>query len=66
MNRNDAMTKAWEMLAEAERDGISTYDTVTVVFDNGEYDVADNGDAQAGLNEHEAIIELTDDLMCHN
>ena len=66
MNRNDAMTKAWEMLAEAERDGISTYDTVTVVYSDGEYVVSDNDCAQAGLNEHEAIIELTDDLMCHN
>ena len=66
MNRNDAMTKAWEMLAEAERDGISTYDTVTVVFDNGEYDVADNGDAAAGMNEHEALVALTNDLMGHN
>jgi len=66
MNRKDAMTKAWEMLAEAERDGISTYDTVTVVFDNGEYAIADNGDAAAGMNEYEAHAALTNDLMDHD
>ena len=67
MNRKDAGVKAFEMLAEAERDGISTYDTVTLVrCADGTYDVADNGDGQAWLNEHEAIALLTWDLMDHN
>ena len=67
MNRNEAGIKAFEMLAEAERDGISTYDTVTLVrCADGTYDVADNGDGHAWLNEHEAIALLTWDLMDHN
>lgn len=67
MNRNEAMTKAFEMLAEAERDGVSTYDTVTLVRNSdGTYAVADNGDAVAGLNEHEAITALKADLMDHD
>ena len=67
MNRNEAGIKAFEMLAEAERDGISTYDTVTLVrCADGTYDVADNGDGQAWLNEHEAITALTADLMDHD
>ena len=61
MNRKDAGVKAFEMLAEAERYGVSTYDTVTLVRDSdGTYAVADNGDAEAGLNEHEAIALLNE------
>lgn len=67
MNRKDAGIKAFEMLAEADRDGISTYDTVTLVrCADGTYDMADNGDAVAGLNEHEAITALTTNLIDHN
>lgn len=79
MDRNAAGIKAFEMLAEAQQDGsneqdkaagvlgISTYDTVTLVRMEGDrYDVADNGDAAADLNEHEVIDVLRDYLMDHN
>ena len=79
MNRNEAQAKAFEMIAEAQQDnaneqdraagvlGISTHDTVTVVRLAGDrYDVADNGEGAADLNEHEAVTELTAHLMDHN
>ena len=61
MNRNEAGIKAFEMLAKAKHHGISTYNTITLVRDSdGTYAVADNGDAEAGLNEHEAIALLNE------
>lgn len=79
MNRTDAQLKALEMIAEAQQDntneqdraagvlGISTYDTVTVVRLAGDrYDVADNGEGAADLNEYEATTELTHHLTDHD
>ncbi len=79
MNRKDAQLKALEMIAEAQQNntnerqraagllGISRHDTVTVVRLAGDrYNVADNGDGAADLNEHEALVELTHHLTNHN
>lgn len=79
MNRKDAQLKALEMIAEAQNDntnerqraagllGISRHDTVTVVRLAGDrYNVADNGDGAADLNEYEATTELTHYLTDHN
>ena len=79
MNRKDAQLKALEMIAEAQNDntnerqraagllGISRHDTVTVVRLAGDrYNVADNGDGAADLNEYEATTELTHLLTDHN
>ena len=79
MNRKDAQLKALEMIAEAQNDntnerqraagllGISRHDTVTVVRLAGDrYNVADNGDGAADLNEYEATTELTHLLTDHD
>ena len=79
MNRKDAQLKALEMIAEAQNDntnerqraagllGISRHDTVTVVRLAGDrYNVADNGEGAADLNEYEATTELTHYLTDHN
>ena len=79
MNRKDAQLKALEMIAEAQQNntnerqraagvlGISRHDTVTVVRLAGDrYNVADNGDGAADLNEYEATTELTHLLTDHD
>lgn len=79
MNRKDAQLRALEMISLAQQNntnerqraagllGISTYDTVTVVRLAGDrYNVADNGEGAADLNEYEATTELTHYLTDHN
>ena len=79
MNRKDAQLKALEMISLAQQNntnerqraagllGISRHDTVTVVRLAGDrYNVADNGDGAADLNEYEATTELTHLLTDHD
>ena len=79
MNRKDAQLKALEMISLAQQNntnerqraagllGISRHDTVTVVRLAGDrYNVADNGEGAADLNEYEATTELTHLLTDHD